>query len=128
MATESDLPDEPIAIDPAAPVAPPERPHATGKKPPLKDRLKAIVKDYPQVAVFTYLGLSAIAIAAFSIAIGIGAEPSTATGVIGVIGAGWLAAKVTVPLRILATLALTPPIAALVKKLKRKKPPVADID
>ena len=128
MATESDLPDEPIAIDPAAPVAPPERPHAAGKKPPLKDRLKAIVKDYPQVAVFTYLGLSAIAIAAFSIAIGIGAEPSTATGVIGVIGAGWLAAKVTVPLRILATLALTPPIAALVKKLKRNKPPVDDID
>ena len=97
---------------------------APAKKPPLKDRLKAIFKDYPQVAVFTYLGLSAIAIAGFSIAIGIGAEPSTATGVLGVIGAGWLAAKVTVPLRILATLALTPPIAALLKKLKRKKPPV----
>lgn len=128
VATESEQVEDTIAIDPAAPVAPPEPPHQTGKKPPLKDRLKAIVKDYPQVAIFTYLGLSAIAIAAFSIAIGIGAEPSTATGVIGVIGAGWLAAKVTVPLRILATLALTPPLAALVNKFKRKKPPVADAE
>ena len=123
MAGDSEDPDEPLLIDPAAPVAPAELPV---KKPTLKERLKTTFKDYPQVAVFTYLGLSAVAIAAFSIAIGIGAEPSTATGVLGVIGAGWLAAKVTVPLRILATLALTPPIAAVHHRFKRKKPVVVD--
>jgi len=93
------------------------------KKLSLKERLKATVTEYPKVAIITYLACSAIAVAGFSIAIGIGAEPSTATGVIGVIGAGWLAAKVTVPLRILATLALTPPIAALVTRHKKALPP-----
>ena len=122
VAPDSELPEAPIAIDPAAPV-PPAAPVGPPKKLPLKDRLKAIMKDYPQVAVFTYLGCSLIAITGFAIAIGIGAEPSTATGVLGVIGAAWLAAKITVPLRILATLALTPLIAAQLAKLKRKKRP-----
>jgi hypothetical protein len=36
--------------------------------------------------------------------------------VIGTIGAGWLAAKATMPIRILATLALTPLIAVLWRK------------
>ncbi len=113
-----------IAVDPAAPVAPATPP----PKPSLKERLKTIVKDYPKIAIITYLSLSAIAIAGFSIAIGIGAEPSTATGVLGVIGAGWLAAKVTVPLRILATLGLTPPIAALLQKFRPRKPEPPPLD
>ncbi len=98
------------------------------KKLSLKERLKATIKDYPQVAIFTYLALSAIAIIGFSIAIGVGVEPSTATGVLGVIGAGWLAAKVTVPLRILITLAITPPLAALFRRIRPAKPPEPPLD
>ena len=40
----------------------------------------------------------------------------------GVIGAGWVASKATTPLRILATLGLTPLIAALVKRRKKAEP------
>ena len=105
------------STEPPAPPAPSSEP---AKKPTLRERLKATFVEYPKVAIITYLACSAVAVAAFSIAIGIGAEPSTATGVIGVIGAGWLAAKITVPLRILATLALTPPIAALVTRRKQR--------
>lgn len=87
----------------------------------LKDRLKKQFAEYPRIAIFTYLTLSVLSIAGFSIAIGIGAEPSTATGTLGVIGAGWVAAKALMPLRILATLALTPLIAALIQKFKKPK-------
>jgi hypothetical protein len=101
---------------PDAPVTP---------KPTLKERLQAHMAEYGKIALYTYLALSLSAIVGFSIAIGIGVSPSDATGVLGVIGAGWLAAKATMPLRILATLGLTPLIAAL---LKRRKPKPATDD
>jgi predicted MFS family arabinose efflux permease len=82
-------------------------------KPSLKERLSAHVAEYGKFALYTYLTLSLLAIAGFSVAIGLGFGASTATGFLGTLGAGWLAAKATMPLRILATLALTPVIAAL---------------
>lgn len=94
----------------------------TAPKRTLKERLKAHVAEYGRVAIYTYLALSLSAIIAFSIAIGIGVSPSSATGVFGVIGAGWVAAKATMPLRILATLALTPLVSALVVRLRKNRP------
>jgi hypothetical protein len=88
----------------------------------LKERLAAHVAEYGKVALYTYLVLSLGTIAAFSIAIGMGVEPSSATGVIGVIGAGWLAAKATMPIRILITLGLAPLIATLLRRRKRPAP------
>ncbi|MBL9015863.1 MAG: hypothetical protein JNL83_16880 [Myxococcales bacterium] len=99
---------------PDAPVVP---------KPTLKERLQSHLAEYGKIALYTYLALSLTAIIGFSIAIGMGVSPSDATGVIGVIGAGWLAAKATMPLRILATLGLTPLIAALLKRRKPKAEP-----
>lgn len=93
--------------------------------PTLKERLSAHMEQYGKIALYTYLALSLTAIIGFSIAIGMGVAPSTATGVLGVIGAGWLAAKATMPLRILATLGLTPLIATLVR---RRRPVEAEVD
>jgi len=92
----------------------------------LKERWAAHVAEYGKVAIYTYLTLSLSAIAAFSIAFGFGVAPSSASGVLGVIGAGWVAAKATMPLRILATLGLTPLIAALVKRHRARKPAPPD--
>lgn len=89
-------------------------------------RLQKLAAEYGKVALWTYLSLSLLTIAGFSIAIGLGFGASSATGVIGVIGAGWLAAKATMPLRILATLALTPLIAALVRRITKRKTPGDD--
>ncbi len=98
-------------------------------KPTLKERLRAHFAEYGRVAIYVYLVMSLLTIAGFSIAIGAGVEPSTATGVLGVIGAGWLAAKATMPIRILITLAVTPPIAALIVRRKTKKsPPAVEVD
>ena len=91
------------------------------KKRTLKERLKEHLEEYGKVALITYITLSLLTIAGFSIAIAIGVEPSSATGMLGVIGAGWAAAKATMPIRILIVLAITPPIAALVTRRKRNK-------
>jgi hypothetical protein len=89
----------------------------------MKARLEKLLAEYGKVALVTYLTLSLTAIAGFSVAIAIGAEPSTATGFFGVIAAGWLAAKATMPIRILATLGLTPLVAALVRRVGRRPAP-----
>lgn len=84
-------------------------------RPPLKQRLSVLFSEYGRIAVITYLVISVLAIVGFSIAIGIGVSPSSATGVLGVIAAGWVAAKATMPIRILITLGLTPVIGLIVR-------------
>lgn len=101
----------------------PQDPAAPPKKRSLKERLKEQFDQYGKIAIIVYLSLSLIAIVGFSIAIGAGVEPSDATGFLGVIVAGWLAAKATMPIRILITLGITPPIAALVVRKKRATEP-----
>lgn len=85
----------------------------------LKERLSDHMAEYGKVALYTYLVLSLSTIAGFSVAFGMGVSPSSATGVLGVIGAGWVAAKATMPIRILITLALTPLVAAVVRRRHR---------
>ena len=115
----SDSPDPPRTAD--ADVAPPA-------KLTLKERLAAHFNEYGRIAIITYFTLSILTIIGFSIAIGIGAEPSSATGVLGVIAAGWVAAKATLPIRILITLALTPVVAFVVHRIRPPRPPVEDAD
>lgn len=88
-------------------------------KASLKQRLSALFGEYGQIAIITYFALSMLAIIGFSIAIGIGWQPSTSTGVLGVILAGWVAAKATLPIRILVTLGLTPVVAFVVTRVRR---------
>jgi hypothetical protein len=92
-----------------SPLGPPSR-------PPLRQRLSELFAEYGRIAIATYFTLSILTIIGFSVAIGIGAEPSSATGVIGVIAAGWVAAKATLPIRILITLGLTPMVAFVVTR------------
>jgi hypothetical protein len=91
------------------------------RKPPLRHRLSALFAEYGRIAIFTYFTLSILTIIGFSVAIWIGAEPSSATGVIGVIAAGWVAGKATLPIRILITLGLTPMVAFVVTRRGRKR-------
>jgi hypothetical protein len=94
----------------------------------LKQRLSAHFAEYGKIAIYTYLALSLTAIIGFSVAIGAGVEPSSATGFFGVIAAGWVAAKATMPIRILITLGLTPVVAFVVRRRwpKRETDEAAD--
>jgi hypothetical protein len=88
-------------------------------KPALKERLSALFGEFGGIAIITYVALSILTIIGFSVAFGIGLAPSTSTGVIGVIAAGWVAAKATLPIRILITLGLTPVVAYVVTRRRR---------
>lgn len=92
-------------------------------KPPLKERLTTLFDEYGKVAIITYFTLSGLAIIGFSVAIWIGAQPSSATGVLGVLFAGWALAKATMPLRILITLGVTPLIAMLLRRRRGSEAP-----
>ena len=92
------------------------------RKATLRERLAALFRQYGQIAVYTYFVLSILTIIGFSIMFAVGTGPDSATGVFGVILAGWVAAKATLPVRILITLALTPGIAVVVNRLRRRRP------
>jgi hypothetical protein len=106
--------------DPSTGKAPRDPAPGRPSRIPLKQRLSALFAEYGRIAIVTYFTLSILTIIGFSVAIWIGAEPSSATGVIGVIAAGWVAAKATLPIRILITLGLTPMVAFVVMRRGRK--------
>ena len=93
-----------------------DAPAAIAAKPPLKQRLSALFEEYGRIAIVTYFTLSILTIIGFSIAIWTGVKPSSETGVIGVIIAGWALGKATLPIRILITLGLTPVVAFVVRR------------
>ena len=87
-----------------------------------RDKLEALLKEYGRSAFWTYLVIWLLVLAGFAIAIATGLRTvsgSDATG-LKVIGAAWIATKLTQPLRIAATLALTPLVAAALKKWRGK--------
>jgi len=86
-----------------------------------KERLKALLAEYGRVALYTYLGLFVLVLAGFAIAIAAGVQVESAQGGAGVLGMAYVATKVTQPIRIAATIALTPLIASAINKLRRTK-------
>jgi hypothetical protein len=91
-----------------------------------KAKLKALLADYGRVALWTYLVIFVVVLGGFAIAIGSGIKTESSMGKAGLLGAAWVATKLTQPLRILATLALTPLVAHVLKiKKKEALPPGA---
>ena len=87
------------------------------------EKLKALLAEYGRVAIWTYFAIFALVLAGFVLAIAYGFDIESAKGGAGTLGAAYLATKATQPLRIAATLALTPLIARLVKRFERKGEP-----
>ena len=82
--------------------------------------MKEIFAEYGTVAIVLYLTIFATTLAGFAVAISFGVAPDSTAGSVGTFAAAWLATKLTQPLRILATLALTPLVAGGLKRLRRK--------
>lgn len=87
-----------------------------------KTRLKALLAEYGRLALWTYLTLFVLVLLAFALAFSLGFQgqgldlgDATLTNA-GVLGAAYVATKVTQPLRILATLALTPLLARVLER------------
>jgi hypothetical protein len=85
-----------------------------------RERLKSLLAEYGRLALYVYFAIFAVVLSGFALAIQMGIRVESAAGKAGIWGAAWVATKVTQPLRILATIALTPLVAQL---LRRRRPP-----
>jgi hypothetical protein len=88
-----------------------------------REKFKALLAEYGNVAIYTYLVIWVLTLAGFATAISLGVDVKGAAGGAGLLGATWLATKLTQPLRIFGTLALTPLVATGLRKLRRKADP-----
>lgn len=88
----------------------------TPAKPTLRQRLDALMEEYGYIGIYTYLTLFVLSIVGFSVAIKMGYQPDGAAGQTGIVAIAYVATKGIQPLRILATLALTPLIAKVVRR------------
>jgi hypothetical protein len=79
-------------------------------------RLEALFAEYGMTAITTYFVIFGLVLAGFAVAIQQGADVESAQGSAGVLAGAWIATKVTQPLRIAATLLLTPIVARVLRK------------
>jgi hypothetical protein len=82
-------------------------------------KLKALLVEYGSLAIYTYLVLFVLVLAGFALAITTGLKVDSSAGKAGVLGAAWVATKLTQPLRIVASVALTPIVARMFKIRKK---------
>ena len=94
----------------------------------LKGRFERLIEEYGKVAITTYLVLWVGTMAFFYVAITLGFEIEGMAAGAGGLGAAWLAAKVTQPLRIGATLLLTPLVARVWHRFRPTTPRVVAAD
>ncbi len=116
--------------EPEPPIPAPAAPEPTGFGKVLawwkvmRQRLKDHFAEYGSIALVVYFSIFFMTWIGFTIAIRAGAEVEGAAEQTGSIGAAYVATKLTQPLRILATLAVTPFAAMIWYRVRGRKPPV----
>ncbi|RMG11112.1 MAG: hypothetical protein D6731_16100 [Planctomycetota bacterium] len=88
-----------------------------GERPSLRKRYQSLIAEYGAIAVVTYLFIFACVLVGFAAAIQLGVRVEGASAQAGTWFSAWVATKVTQPLRIAATLALTPAVAGVWRRL-----------
>ena len=86
----------------------------------MRRTFKSILAEYGGVALAVYLTIFFAVLGGFWIAINMGWRPASAAGNVGTFTAAYLATKLTQPLRIAATLALTPLVAKVYERVTGK--------
>jgi len=91
-----------------------------------REKLKLLLEEYGRIVLWVYLVIWLVVLGSFALVISAGFNvKSVSTSGLGVLGAAWLATKLTQPLRIAATLVLTPAISAALKKWRGRGKPQA---
>jgi hypothetical protein len=83
----------------------------------LRKTIQNMLVEYGAVAVVVYFAIFFLVIFGFWAAIRFGWQPSSAAGSVGVWTAAYIATKITQPLRVIATLAVTPLVAKVYDRL-----------
>jgi len=86
----------------------------------VRKTLKHILTEYGAVAVVVYFTIFFAVLFGFWAAIRFGWRPESTTGSVGTFTAAYIATKLTQPLRIGATLAITPFVAKLYERITGK--------
>ncbi len=84
-------------------------------------KFKLLLEEYGRIAIYTYFSIFFLTLAGFAVAISYGFKVKSAQGGAGLLVASWVATKLTQPLRIAATFALSPLIATTLRKLRKPK-------
>ena len=87
----------------------------------MRKTLKNIVVEYGAVAVVVYLAIFFLVLFGLWAAIKAGWQPSGAMANVGAFTAAYLLTKLTQPLRIIATLAITPLIARVFERVMGRR-------
>ncbi len=91
--------------------------------PSLRERLQVMLAEYGGIALATHLIIYALVFVAAAIAIRAGTSFEGVSGSAGTLAAAYVAAKLTMPVRIPITLALTPIVASIVRRWRGKHQP-----
>ena len=83
----------------------------------MKKTAQKLLAEYGIVAVVVYFVIFFAALGGFWLAIRFGWQPSSTAGSVGSFAAAYIATKITQPLRIAATLLVTPFIARLYERV-----------
>jgi hypothetical protein len=86
----------------------PEIAESPPKKVSLKSKIKGLMEEYGPIALVVYLTIFGLTVLGFFIAISAGWDTETSGGHTAKFFAVWAAAKLTQPIRIAATFAITP--------------------
>ena len=84
----------------------------------MKKTAQKLLAEYGIVAVVIYFVIFFAVLGVFWLAIRFGWEPSSAAGSVGTFAAAYIATKITQPLRIAATLLVTPFVAKLYERVR----------
>jgi hypothetical protein len=105
-------------------------------KPSASERLKALIAEWGPLFFIVWFGIFAIVMVGFFLAIQFGFKGASTESTPGTaaeagtfaakLGAAYLATQLTKPLRIAATVVLTPALGAFLKRFRRPKAPAAD--
>jgi hypothetical protein len=95
---------------------------AAAGKPSLKQRFKTLIAESGAIVLWVYFGIFGLVLICTATALKMGVKLDGVAGAAGIWGAAYLFTKLTQPLRIAATLAITPAIAATLRRFRKPAP------
>jgi hypothetical protein len=93
----------------------------------MQKTIKKILTEYGPVAAVVYLTLFTLVISGFMLAFQFGWRPESITARVGIFTAAYVATRLTQPLRIIATAAITPVAVRIWERFRARNGTPADV-
>lgn len=91
-----------------------------------RERFNHLLAEWGQLVLWVYFGIFGVVLVSFAVAIQLGFGVEGAAGTAGTWGAAYVATKLTQPLRIAATLVITPALAAVLRRVRKQPAPASN--